>query len=197
MNYPIQKYIQSARLNLTAITNEELALYQSLYCDPVTMKFIGPCYDRAQSEVFFQRNLKRTEQTDSGWYFFAIKLTAKPDVIGFITLIEKPSSPAPFELGIMLSSAGRGLGYADEALTALFLHCFTEAKVPVLRARVNPLNQGAIKHIKQFGFVVSPDELQKNAELDSYLLFASAENIKYLQQLSHKFFSQARALAEA
>jgi len=197
MTYPIKKLIQSARLNLAAMTNEELTLYQNLYADPVTMKYIGPCYDKAQSEVFFQRNLKRTENADSGWHFFAIKLNDQPQVIGFISLIAKPESLAPFELGIMLSSAGRGLGYADEALTTLFLHCFTEAEIPALGARVNPQNRGAVKHIQQFGFVETPDELQENAELQRFLLYPTAENILFLQQLRDHFYTQADMLAEA
>jgi RimJ/RimL family protein N-acetyltransferase len=197
MSYHIKKHIQSARLSLVAITNEELALYQNLHADPVTMKFIGPCFDEAQSKVFFQRSLKHTEKADSSWNYFAVKLNGHSQVIGFVTLIAKPKSAAPFEAGIMLSPEGRGLGYADEALTALFLHCFTEAQVPALGARVNPQNLAAVKHIKQFGFVDAPDEHQEKTELDRYFLYPTDQNMRLLQQLSERFYRQADMLADA
>lgn len=197
MNYTIKQHIQSARLSLAAITHEELTLYQKLHADPVTMKFIGPCFDEAQSKVFFQRSLKHTEKADSSWNYFAVKLNGHSQVIGFVTLIAKPKSAAPFEAGIMLSAEGRGLGYADEALTALFLHCFTEANVPALGARVNPQNLAAVKHIKQFGFVAAPAEQQENTELQRYFLYPTTQNILLLQRLNDRFYRQADMLADA
>jgi RimJ/RimL family protein N-acetyltransferase len=202
----IEKQIQSARLTLTAITQSELALYQSLYGDPVSMQFIGPCYDAAESAVLFQRCLKRTEQADSGWHFFSIQLAGQHEqqkVIGFITLIAKKSNVAPFEFGIVLNTAGRGLGYAAEALTALFLHCFCQANIPALLARVNPNNNGMLKHIRQFGFVAAPAEPQQNTppekyvELTSYVLYPSAKNIALLNQLSQSFLAPPRVLVAA
>ncbi len=206
MTATIEKYIQSARLTLTAITQAELALYQSLYGDPVSMQFIGPCYDPAESAVLFQRCLKRAEQANSGWHFFSIQLAGQHEqheqqkVIGFITLIAKKSNVAPFEFGIALSTAERGLGYAAEALTTLFLHCFCQANIPALSARVNPNNKRMLKHIRQFGFVVAPAEFQQNentensAVLTSYVLYPSAENIALLNQLSRSFMAPTRAL---
>ncbi|MBU2279285.1 MAG: GNAT family N-acetyltransferase [Gammaproteobacteria bacterium] len=208
MTATIKKQIKSARLTLTAITQSELALYQSLYGDPVTMQFIGPCYDPAESAVLFQRCLKRTEQANSGWHFFSVQLAGQlqhhaqheqQKAIGFITLIAKKSNVAPFEFGIVLSTARRGLGYAAEALTALFLHCFCQANIPALLARVNPNNNGMLKHIRQFGFVAAPAEPQqntppeKNAELTSYVLYPSAENIALLNKLSQSFLAPPRA----
>ncbi|OBP14800.1 hypothetical protein A5320_13860 [Rheinheimera sp. SA_1] len=202
MTYPIQKFIRSARLSLSAMTQAELTLYQNLYADPVTMQYIGPCFDKEQSAVFFQNCLKRIKKADSGWHFFAIQLHNQKDAIGFISLIKKPFVEAPFELGIILSATARGLGYADEALTALFLHCFIGAKVPALLACVDPRNLGAVKHIKHFGFVDAPAVLKKSAELNSYLLHATADNISYLRTLSQQFSEQQfdkpqPALAEA
>ncbi|RVU33382.1 N-acetyltransferase [Rheinheimera riviphila] len=202
MIYPIQKCIQSVRLSLSVLASSELELYQRLHADPVTMQYIGPCYEKEQSAVFFKNCLKKTEKADSGWHFFAIQLTGQTDAIGFISLIAKPFVEAPYELGIILSATARGLGYADEALTALFLHCFTDAKVPALLACVDPRNLGAVKHIKHFGFVDAPAALKKSAELNSYLLHATADNISYLRTLSQQFSEQQfdkpqPALAEA
>ncbi len=190
MTYLIKKHIQSARLSLTAMSQTELALYQNLYADPVTMQYIGPCFDKAQSAVFFQNCLKKIAKADSGWHFFAIVLHQQQNAIGFISLIQKPFAQAPFELGIILSAEARGLGYADEALTALFLHCFIDAKIPALLACVDPRNKGAVKHIQHFGFVEAPAELKKSPELNSYLLHATAGNIAYLQGLRQQFSGQ-------
>lgn len=183
----IQTQIQSARLTLSAMAETELSLYQQLYGDASTMQFIGPCYDQAQSEQFFRRCLKQSMHLQSPWYFFAIRLHQQQQAIGFISLIPTQHRAAPFELGIMLSAEARGLGYADEALTALFLHCFLEAKQPSLLARVNPSNKGAVKHIRNFGFTEAPDDMPKQQPLQNYLLAASAENICYLQQLAARF----------
>ena len=71
MTYPVQNHIQSARLSLTAMSQTELTLYQNLYADPVTMQYIGPCFDKEQSAVFFQNCLKRIKKADSGWNFFS------------------------------------------------------------------------------------------------------------------------------
>lgn len=190
MTYPIEKYIQSARLTLSAMAETELSLYQNLYADPVTMQYIGPCFDKTQSAVFFQNCLKRIAKADSGWHFFAIQLHQQQEAIGFISLIQKPFTQAPFELGIILSAEARGLGYADEALTALFLHCFIQARIPALLACVDPRNKGAVKHIQHFGFVDAPLELKKSPELNSYLLHNNAGNIAYLQGLCEQFAGQ-------
>ena len=190
MSYPVQKHIKSARLHLSAMTSSARELYQTLYVDPVTMQYIGPCYNKEQSAVFFKNCLKKTENPDSGWHFYSIQLIEQTESIGFISLIAKPFLEAPYEFGIMLKATARGLGYADEALTALFLHCFIEAKVPALLACVDPRNPGMMKHIKHFGFVDAPAALKKSAELNSYLIHASADNISYLRTLGQQFSEQ-------
>lgn len=197
MTHPIQKHIQSARLSLSAMTSAELTMYQNLYADPVTMQYIGPCFDKEQSAIFFKNCLKKTEKADSGWHFFSIALNGQKEAFGFISLISKPFVQAPYELGIILSSTARGLGYADEALAALFLHCFVDAQVPALLACVNPNNLGAVKHIKHFGFVDAPASLKKSDELESYLLHATAKNIAYLRKLIGQFNALPRVMAEA
>ena len=187
MSYPIQPHIQSARLQLTAITAAELELYQTLYADPVTMQYIGPCYQKEQSAVFFQNCLEKTEQSDSGWHFYAIQLPVQAEAIGLVSLIAKPFTDAPYELGIVLKATSRGADYAIEALTALFLHCFTAAKIPALLACGDAQNPGMMKLIKYFGFVDAPAAYKKRAALSSFLLHATADNINFLRQLSQQF----------
>lgn len=188
MTYPVQNTIHSARLSLSAITCAERELYQQLYADPLTMQYIGPCYPAEQSAFFFKHCLEKTVNPDSGWFFYAIQLFNQTDAIGFISLIAKPFVEAPYEIGILLKTTARGLGYAEEALTALFLHCFTEAKVPALLACVDPDNPGMQKHIKGFGFVDAPALLSIKPKLNSYVLSASADNISYLHAQSRQFF---------
>lgn len=185
MRQTIQDGIQSARLSLSLITDTELSLYQRLYGDSATMQFIGPCYDQAQSAEFFRRCLKQSKLPESPWYYFAIRLhQQQQQAIGFVSLIPTRYPAAPFELGIMLSAEARGLGYADEALTALFLHCFTILELPALLARVNPENKGATKHIQHFGFVQAPTDIPEQQGLQNYLLTASADTRCYLKNLA-------------
>lgn len=187
IKHVIQAGIPSARLTLSTITDAELSLYQRLYGDSSTMQFIGPCYDQAQSAEFFRRCLQQSKHPTSPWYYFAIRLHQQQQAIGFISLIPTQYPAAPFELGIMLSAEARGQGYADEALTALFLHCFTLLELPALLASVNPDNKGATKHIRHFGFIAAPAEIPAQQGLQNYLLAASADNIRYLKKLATGF----------
>lgn len=187
MRQAIQDGILSARLTLSFITDTELSLYQRLYGDSSTMQFIGPCYDQAQSAEFFRRCLQQSKHPTSPWYYFAIRLHQQQQAIGFVSLIPTQYPAAPFELGIMLSAEARGQGYADEALTALFLHCFTILELPALLARVNPENKGATKHIRHFGFIAAPADIPEQQGLQNYLLTASADNIRSLKNLATGF----------
>lgn len=195
MTYPVQNTIHSARLSLSSITSAECELYQQLYADPVTMQYIGPCYPAEQSAVFFKHCLEKTANPDSGWHFYAIHLLNQTDTMGFISLIAKPFVEAPYEFGILLKKTARGLGYAEEALTALFLHCFTEAKIPALLVCVDPDNAGMQKHIQRFGFVDAPAALSIKPKLNSYVLSASVDNISYLRALSRQFYDYRHQIA--
>ncbi len=154
------------------------------------MQYIGPCYHQEQSAVFFQNCLEKTGKPDSGWHFYSIQLLGQAEAIGLVTLIAKPFADAPYELGIVLKATSRGSDYAVEALTALFLHCFTTAKIPALLACGDARNPGMMKLIKHFGFVDAPAAYKKRAALSSYLLHATADTINYLRNLSQQFQEQ-------
>jgi len=179
--------IQSGRLSLTALTAADLPLYQSLYNNPLTMQFVGPCYPPAQSALYFQHCLTKTQTAGSGWHFYTIKLRHQAKAVGLVSLIAKPFTQAPYEFGILLETTARGCGYAEEALTALFLYCFTIAKLPALLACVAPDNPGMQKHLSHFGFVNAPAALKKNAKLNSYLLLSTADTILQLTKRQQQF----------
>ena len=62
---------------------------------------------------------------------------SQAEAIGLVSLIAKPFADAPYELGIVLKAASRGADYAVEALTALFLHCFTQNSLRIISFQVS------------------------------------------------------------
>lgn len=154
------------RLVLRSIHELDEELYCELFCDPETMRYIGPPWTRAAAARAFRSVLEATRRTPPRALFLTLipKETQRP--IGLCTLQNIDPVRRQTELGVMLVPAARVQRLATEAMVTVIAHAF--AMLPVdevwVRFAVDhaacerlALRTGLIRHAD-----VSPQDLASN-----------------------------------
>jgi ribosomal-protein-alanine N-acetyltransferase len=119
----------SERLQVRSISEGDLELYCQLFCDPETMRHIGPPWTRTAAVRAFRGVLEATRSTPPRALFLTLTTKDAQQPIGLCTLQNLDPAKRQTELGVMLVSAGREQGLATEALIAVIAHAF--ATLPV------------------------------------------------------------------
>lgn len=117
------------RLVLRSIDEHDVELYCELFCDPETMRYIGPPWTRAAAERAFRSVLEATRRTPPRDLFLTLIPKEAQRPIGLCTLQNIDPVRRQTELGIMLVATARVRMLATEALLTVIAHAF--AALPV------------------------------------------------------------------
>ena len=113
----------SERLILRALRECDEELYCQLFCDPETMRYIGPPWTRPEATRAFHAALEAMRATPPRGLFLAMTFQADQRPAGLCTL-QNFEGVERAELGMMLVPSGRASRVATEALIAVLAQVF-------------------------------------------------------------------------
>jgi RimJ/RimL family protein N-acetyltransferase len=117
------------KLILRSIDERDEELYCGLFCDPETMRYIGPPWPRAEAVRAFRGVLEATRRMPPRALFLTLIAQETQRPIGLCTLQDVDAVRRQTELGVMLLPTARVQGLATEALLTVIAHAF--ATLPV------------------------------------------------------------------
>lgn len=128
------------------------ALFHALYTDPVTMRFIGGPWTPTKVASKFKGIVDRQGGSNFDDRFLVILEKATQTPLGVCGTSHYDPVAMRLEVGIVLSSEGRRLGIAREALTALVGFAFEELMVDEVYACFAVGNKPARNLVARLGF---------------------------------------------
>jgi RimJ/RimL family protein N-acetyltransferase len=128
--------LSTARLILRSIHESDEDLYCALFCDPETMRFIGPAWTRAEAAQAFRGVLQATRATPPRGLFLVMVPHGAPEPVGLCTLQNFDAIGRRVEMGVMVASHVRARGLAAEALIAVIAHAFETMPVDEVWVRI-------------------------------------------------------------
>jgi RimJ/RimL family protein N-acetyltransferase len=142
----------SQRLILRSLRECDEELYCQLFCDPDTMRYIGPVWTRAEAARAFRSALEAMRATPPGGLFLVLTLKADERPVGLCTLQNfEPGGRA--ELGMMLVPSGRASRVATEALIAVLTQVFATLPLDEVWVRFAIDHQAATRTAVSGGLV--------------------------------------------
>jgi RimJ/RimL family protein N-acetyltransferase len=142
----------SERLLLRSLRECDEELYCQLFCDPDTMRYIGPVWTRAQAARAFRSALEMMLATPARGLFLVLTLKADGRPVGLCTLQNfEPGGRA--ELGMMLVPSGRASRVATEALIAVLAQVFATLPFDEIWVRFAVDHEAAVRTAVSGGLV--------------------------------------------
>jgi RimJ/RimL family protein N-acetyltransferase len=126
----------SERLLFRSLRASDQELYCALFCDPETMRHIGPPWTRDEAVRAFSGVLEATQCSPPRALFLTLIPKDRQQAIGLCTLQNFDPVRRQTEFGVMLLSSGREQGFATEAMTGVIAHAFAELPVDEVWSRV-------------------------------------------------------------
>jgi RimJ/RimL family protein N-acetyltransferase len=128
--------LSTRRLLLRSIRESDEELYCGLFCDPETMRFIGPPWTRAEAAQAFRGVLDATRAMPPRALFLTMVPKDAQQPIGLCTLQNCDSARRRVEMGVMVASQVRARGLASEALVTVITHAFDTLPVDEVWVRI-------------------------------------------------------------
>lgn len=158
--------LSTKRLILRSICESDEELYCALYCDPETMRFIGPSWTRAAAARAFLGVLDATRATPPRALFLTMVPKPAQKPIGLCTLQNFDPAGRRIEMGVMVASQVRARGLASEALVAVITHAFDTMPVDEVWVRIALDHAACERTAVIIGLVrhaeAAPEDLAKN-----------------------------------
>jgi RimJ/RimL family protein N-acetyltransferase len=128
------------RLDVRALSEDDVHLYCSLYTDTGTMRFIGPPLTAERAARSFRKalDLVRTRPLDS--MVFALVERATGETLGLSTLYHYESSHQHIAVGLIMSPLHRSRGIATEGLAGTISHAFDALPVASVWTEISTEN---------------------------------------------------------
>lgn len=140
----------TARLEFRRWTTGDLALAESLWCDPDVMQFIGGPYSAAELAARIDREL--ANDASHGVQYWPLFTLDRGEFAGCCGLKPHPAEPQKFELGFQLRPPFWRAGYATEAARAVIDHATLVLHATTLFAGRHPDNTASDALLVKLGF---------------------------------------------
>ena len=156
--------IQTARLTMRPLSQEDEDLYCDLHADPDTMRFIGPPLSRQPALRNFHKVLASLGRRPVERVMLAIVETTGNRCIGIGALQDFEPERRRVEVGMMLVREGRGRGFGTEGLRALVNYSFATFEVDEVWLQHDANSAAAVGPPASLGFSQSthPDKPGKS-----------------------------------
>jgi RimJ/RimL family protein N-acetyltransferase len=145
----------TVRFSLRPLDSGDEALYQALYCDSDTMRFIGTPLSTEQATRSFRAALKQTIEPYAKSRFFAVSLRGSMPQIGICGVSFGVPRLDTAEVGMALVTSVRGRGYSHEILGAFIDHVLGASEVEEVWVRYVATQKEVVRLNRGLGFVVS------------------------------------------
>ncbi len=145
----------SHRLVLRRFEERDVLAFQSYRNDPEVARYQGWSvpYTLEQARSFIAAEQAAPFPRPKGeWLQLAIELRSTGELVGDIAFYRLRRDERQAELGITLSSAYQGQGYASEALGCLLEYLFGELELHRVCANIDPRNAASARLLERTGF---------------------------------------------
>ncbi|MEW7312837.1 GNAT family protein [Buttiauxella gaviniae] len=142
--------LNTSRLNLTQITEQEWPFFLRLQQDPIVMRYVSDERREAEVRQIFNARLVRWETHSPHWLCLVMRDKQTGTPIGFTGFIRSDSDMA--EVGFILDPIFHGQGYGYESLHAVCQFAFEKCAIRKLTATVTVGNIGSRKVLEKAGF---------------------------------------------
>ncbi|WP_149207690.1 GNAT family N-acetyltransferase [Flavobacterium johnsoniae] len=145
--------IETERLLLRRITNDDVNEVFELRSNPETMKFIPrPLVKDNEDALLHIAMIEEKIETNIG-INWAITLKDNPKLLGIIGYYRMQPENYRAEIGYMLSPDFHGKGIIPEAVNVLLKYGFENLKLHSIEAVIDPENHASEKVLQKCGFV--------------------------------------------
>ncbi|GAA6765257.1 GNAT family N-acetyltransferase [Flavobacterium sp. CGRL1] len=145
--------IETERLLLRRITNDDVNEVFELRSNPETMKFIPrPLVKDNEDALLHIAMIEEKIETNIG-INWAITLKGNPKLLGIIGYYRMQPENYRAEIGYMLSPDFHGKGIIPEAVNVLLKYGFENLKLHSIEAVIDPENYASEKVLQKCGFV--------------------------------------------
>lgn len=144
--------LRTARLDLRAISATDVDALFAIFSDPQVMRYWsrGPYSSPEELQAYFEA----TEQAFLSRSQLRWGLARREDgrVIGVCSLYAIDANNLRADIGYILHKEAWGLGYMQEALTAIFDYAFEVMSLRRIEADIDPCNAASIASLERLGF---------------------------------------------
>ena len=143
--------INTSRLKLSELTNEDGPFIQALFTDPDCLRFIGDrgITDLASAEQYLQERLINSYRSH-GYGLYKVTLKKDPTPMGICGLVKRDADNPP-DIGFAFLPEYRSGGYCTEASQAIMKWAAKEKLSEVILAYTNPDNVASIRVLEKLG----------------------------------------------
>jgi len=151
---PISLPFETPRLILRAFRPEDAAAFSAYRSEPEVARFQGwsAPYSLEQAQEFVTEMMQAVPGTPGQWYQIAMEEKASGQVIGDVAFHIEANSPQQAILGITLSGAAQGKGYATEAMQRLLQFLFEDLELHRVSAYIDVDNPASYQLVERLGF---------------------------------------------
>jgi RimJ/RimL family protein N-acetyltransferase len=135
--------VETARLSLRSLSEDDETLYCDLYADAETMRFIGPPLSRERAADNFRITLACTRRQPLEHVFLTLVEKDSRQTIGICSLQQFDAQRSKVEAGIMLRPARHTQGFAKEGFAALITAAFAIFPIDEVRVQIAAANSAA------------------------------------------------------
>jgi RimJ/RimL family protein N-acetyltransferase len=147
---------ETERLRMRPLDARDEALYCALYTDPDTMRFIAAPQSLQRALRSFHKMIEQPRPVE-GPYLFAILEKISGRALGLSAIVQIDRQLALAEVGIMLNTDVRGLGFAHETMFGLRAHAFSALPIDAIWVQYHRANLAAGKLFRELGFFLAAD----------------------------------------
>ena len=169
------RQFETERLLMRPMSQVDQSIFEDLYTDAQTMRYIGPPLSRERAAASFQ-NYLRTPRATARQLFFAIIDKADGQPIGINALQQLDGLRDRAEAGIMVKPSLQARGFAKESLAALVEHAFRWLPIEEVWAQVDRDHAVVERLVLGVGFVRRNDAAAEREYPAKYLWSIRREN---------------------
>lgn len=148
----MQTVLETRRLMLCQLRPADLDFVASMLAHPDVSHYYERTFDRADAEVWLNRQLERYQRDGHGLWLVRQRETGTPVGQVGLALQEVEGIRRP-EMGWLLAREFWGLGYATEAGVATREAAFTRWRYPEVISLIRPVNQPSRRVAERLGMV--------------------------------------------
>lgn len=153
INFTPYPELETDRLLLRAVTDEDVDAVFELRSNPETMKFIPRPLVTSAAEALEHIRMIADKIADNEGINWAITLKGNPQLLGIIGHYRIKPEHYRAEVGYMLLPEYQGKGIISEALKLVVAYGFDQMQLHSIEAIINPENIGSAVVLERTGFV--------------------------------------------
>lgn len=144
--------IETERLILKAITENDWDIFEKLHKDTAVIKYVSDAFTEADIKNRFQSRLVPWQKTSSNWLTLTIFEKTTGNKIGVTGFYPEWQPYQQAELGFLLCPDFQGKGYGQESTIALLDYAFNTCSFHKVSATVTEGNIASVSLLKKIGF---------------------------------------------